>query len=73
MYYFMFRINTSLPTLISLLSGHDAEMQMESLYCLTNLAAAAEHDTDLICKMTAPYLVTYLSGNNPLLQVRIGL
>ena len=71
-----------MPTLMSLLTGSDADLQSAVVLCLTNMAAAGKNDVNVICKTTAPYLdvnvickttapylVTYLSGSSHTLQV----
>ncbi|XP_067934669.1 uncharacterized protein [Watersipora subatra] len=58
----------ALDKLVGLLSETDAELQIESVWCVANITAG-EHDVTLkVARATAPYMITYLSGDNHNLQ-----
>ena len=55
--------------IVGLLTGSDVELQQEAAWCLTNISAGTHDHALLVAKAAAPYLVTFLTGSNPLLQV----
>lgn len=54
---------------MGLLSENDAQLQIESVWCIANITAGDHEQCAGVAKRTAPYMITYLSGNNVHLQV----
>ncbi|XP_072024541.1 uncharacterized protein [Amphiura filiformis] len=61
-------VDNSLRCLVGLLSGTDPALQLEAAWCVTNLSASIHEHCLLALKHAAPYLITYLSGQNAVLQ-----
>jgi len=55
--------------LVGLLTGLDPELQLESAWCFTNMAAGTDEHAAAVLKYAGAYLVTYLSSGNMPLQV----
>ena len=62
-------MDNSMQCIVGLLTGSDVELQQEAAWCLTNISAGTHDHALLVAKAAAPYLVTFLTGSNPLLQV----
>ncbi|CAN7985200.1 unnamed protein product, partial [Ixodes hexagonus] len=54
--------------LTSVVSSNDACRQLEAIACVTNLSCGNHKATFRAVRAVAPYLVTFLNGNNPFLQ-----
>ncbi|CAH1801140.1 unnamed protein product [Owenia fusiformis] len=54
--------------LIGLLSGNDADVQLDAAWCVTNIATGTDDHAYAMAKVAGPYLVTFLSGSNHMLQ-----
>ena len=67
--FLIFRVEDSMRCIVGLLTGNDCELQQEAAWCLTNISAGTHDHALLVAKAAAPYLVTFLSGSNQLLQV----
>lgn len=63
------RSEGALDRLVGLLSESDAVLQIESVWCIANITAGEHEATLRVAKATAPYMITYLSGDNQNLQV----
>lgn len=63
-----FSIENVLPCLVSLFTGPCSDTQLEAAWCLTNISAGMHHHTTAVAKAASPYLITYLSSSNHLLQ-----
>ncbi|KAH3894055.1 uncharacterized protein LOC127861681 [Dreissena polymorpha] len=63
-----FKVENSLQCIVGLLTGNDVELQHEAAWCLTNISAGNTDHALSVAKSAAPYLITYLSSNNPLMQ-----
>ncbi|XP_064612301.1 uncharacterized protein LOC135476260 [Liolophura sinensis] len=61
-------VENSLQCLVGILSGSDSDLQLEAVWCVTNIAAGMHDHAMLIIKNAAPYLITFLSSNSPELQ-----
>jgi hypothetical protein len=61
-------VDNSVSCLIGLLTGLDANIQLEAAWCLTNMAAGTDEHAAIVIKHAGAYLVTYLSGSNTPLQ-----
>ena len=66
---FFSSVENSVICLVGLLTGLDAEMQLESAWCLTNIAAGTDSHASVVVRHAGPYLVTFLSSVNIPLQV----
>ncbi|XP_048252458.1 importin subunit alpha-9-like [Haliotis rufescens] len=60
-------VDNSLQCLVGLLTGSDADLQLEAAWCLTNIAAGTHDHAMAVTKTAAPYLITYLGSSNHLL------
>ncbi|ESO97273.1 hypothetical protein LOTGIDRAFT_159291, partial [Lottia gigantea] len=59
----------ALTSLVGVLTGNDTELQLESVWCITNIAAGGSNEQALsVVKSAAPYLITYLSSSSTDLQ-----
>ncbi|KAL5015740.1 hypothetical protein ScPMuIL_005329 [Solemya velum] len=63
-----FGVENALSCLVGVLTGIDAELQLEAAWCMTNISAGTHEHALAIVKSAAPYLVTYLSSSSPQLQ-----
>ena len=54
---------------MGVLSGSEAELQLEAAWCLTNMAAGTHDQALAVLRAAGAYLVTYLSSGNAPLQV----
>ncbi|XP_064650858.1 importin subunit alpha-7-like [Lineus longissimus] len=61
-------VDNALPSLIGLLTGHDADLQLEAAWCITNISAGVHEHAQVVLRLAAPYLITYLSSGNSLMQ-----
>lgn len=61
-------VQNGLRAMVTHLTGHNIDLQLESAWCITNMSAGTHEDTLTVLKATAPYLITYLSGQNVQLQ-----
>lgn len=57
-------VSNSLPALVGLLTSNDSNLQVEAAWCITNLSAGSDHHCNVALKASAPYLITYLDGQN---------
>lgn len=62
-------MENALQCLVGVLTGADADLQLEAAWCVTNISAGTHEHALAIVKSAAPYLVTYLSSSSPQLQV----
>lgn len=65
----VYSVENSLQCLVGILSGSDSDLQLEAVWCVTNIAAGMHDHAMLIIKNAAPYLITFLSSSSPELQV----
>lgn len=56
------RVDNGLRSIVKHLTGNNIENQLEAAWCVTNLSAGTHEDTIIVLKATAPYLITFLSG-----------
>uniref|UniRef100_A0AAY4CJG9 Transmembrane and coiled-coil domain-containing protein 6 n=1 Tax=Denticeps clupeoides TaxID=299321 RepID=A0AAY4CJG9_9TELE len=56
------RLENSVPVLVGLLSGSDAQCRVEAAKCLHQLSHSPCPNVGLACLPATPYLLTYLSG-----------
>lgn len=68
--FWLFRADGALDKLVGLLSEADSELQIESIWCVANITAG-ENETIRVAKACAPYMITYLSGDNHNVQVSV--
>ncbi|WAR03916.1 IMA1A-like protein, partial [Mya arenaria] len=61
-------VENSLQSVVGLLTGNDADLQLEAAWCLTNISAGTSEHALAVAKMAAPYLITYLGSSNNALQ-----
>ncbi|XP_074641679.1 uncharacterized protein LOC141899333 [Tubulanus polymorphus] len=61
-------VPNSMECMVGILTGLDTELHLESAWCLTNISAGMHEHAKITLKMAAPYLITYLSGSNPVMQ-----
>jgi hypothetical protein len=61
-------VDNALQALIGLLTGHDSDLQLEAAWCITNISAGMHEHASLVLRLAAPYLITYLSSGNSLMQ-----
>ena len=54
---------------MGLLSGKDPALQLQAACCITNFSASDYKHCMMALQHAAPYLVTYLGGQNAVLQV----
>lgn len=54
----------ALQALVRYLTGNDAELQIETAWCFTNLTGSTQEHAIRILKACGAYLVTYLKGQN---------
>ena len=59
----------ALEKLVGLLSETDAKLQIESVWCVANITAGDHEHCLKVAQRTAPYMITYLSGDNIDVQV----
>ncbi|XP_052798638.1 importin subunit alpha-8-like [Mya arenaria] len=64
----VFSVENSLQSVVGLLTGNDADLQLEAAWCLTNISAGTSEHALAVAKMAAPYLITYLGSSNNALQ-----
>ena len=64
-----YSVDKALASLVGLLSGGDAELQLQAVWCLTNLATGTEEQALAIVKDAGAYLATLLTGGNAPLEV----
>ena len=57
-----------LRSLVGCLTGSNTEQQHEAAWCVTNMAAGTHEHTMIVLKASAPYLISFLSGQNVQLQ-----
>ncbi|KAG8180191.1 hypothetical protein JTE90_017705 [Oedothorax gibbosus] len=62
------KTENALNTLIRVLVGRDARMQLEAAACLTNLVCGSHKASHRIAKACGPYLVSFLGSGSPYLQ-----
>ena len=65
----VYRHDGALDRLVGLLSENDSDLQIESVWCIANITAGEHEVTLKVAKSTAPYMITYLEGDNHNLQV----
>lgn len=58
----------ALNTLVGIYTGTNSEHQVEAGWCITNIAAGTHNHAMTVMKFVAPYLASYLTGDNYLLQ-----
>lgn len=67
--YLFISEENALHTLVGIYTGSNSELQVEAGWCITNIAAGTHNHAMTVMKYVAPYLASYLSGDNYLLQV----
>ena len=65
----VYRQDGALERLVGLLSENDSDLQIESVWCIANITAGEHEVTLKVARATAPYMITYLEGDNHNLQV----
>ncbi|KAJ8405455.1 hypothetical protein AAFF_G00319280 [Aldrovandia affinis] len=58
------KLENSIQVLAGLLSGSNAQCQLEAAHCLLELSHSPHPSAGLACLPTTPYLLTYLSGQS---------
>lgn len=65
----LFRLENSMYVLVGQLSGHNAQCQLEAVWCLYELSSSSHPGVGQSCLSATPYLLTYLSSPSAKLTV----
>ncbi|XP_066914725.1 uncharacterized protein [Clytia hemisphaerica] len=61
-------VDNALYTLVGYLTGNNTTLQLEAVWCLTNITANENQNIETFVKATSAYLITFLKSGSVLLQ-----